>query len=441
MPAVTRPAAAFLLLALPPAEARAGLFDRVGFGGRAVAMGNAVAAEVDDYAAAFYNPAALTRPRRVHFAGGLLLSMPRLEVTREQPVLPGLETAEPQSFWGWSLALAVPLGATPGRRGGLGLGLLLPSERLLRAATADPGRPQHLLPDHLADSLTLVLAGAWELLPGLSLGAGVQVLADIAARVDVDADLVSGTFTRRETHVELVPSAAPTAGALWEPRPGLRLGASLRGPLAMDYDIPASIDLGPLVAMRLSMAGVALYTPLSVSAGLAWEVGDSGWTVAADATWARWSEAPDPAPRLEIDLGGELLEGVGLEDAVDVGTRARPVPPGFSDTVTPRLGVECRVSEALAVRAGWFFLPTPVPLQTGPTNYVDPHVHVASLGAALTFPDPLRAGRRPLTVEAAAQWAQHLPRRADKADPADPVGDWEARGSVLTVVTALRFDY
>jgi len=430
-----------LIVGVLPRAAEAGLFDVIGFGARPLAMGNAMVAEADDFAAAFYNPAALTRARTTHFAGGVQLTLPRLDVDRSSPERAGFETEETESFWGWSLALAVPLGGDAGGRRALGFTLFLPSERLLRAATLDAGQPQFHAYENLADKLTLALGGAWEVLPGLSVGAGVQILADIIGDVEVDANLVTRRFSTRSTFVELVPSAAPTAGLLWEPAPGVRLGAACRTPLTLDYDIPARVDLGETVSVDLRLWGVALYTPLQVTLGGAWEVGDSGWTLSVDTTWADWSEAPDPAPRLEIDLGGELLEGVGLGDAIDVGTDARPLDPGLSDTLTPRLGVEYRPEPDLAVRAGYFFRPTPLPVQAGPTNYVDSHAHVVSLGAALTFPNPTREARRPVTLEAAVQWTQHQPRDTHKQDPADPVGDYTMGGSLLTLQAGVRFDY
>ena len=434
-----RRAFAALLLVAWPAPAQAGLFDVIGSGARPLGMGNAMVAEADGVAATFYNPAALSRSRVTHFTAGWQLTVPSLEIAREGPVRAGFETVEPESFAGWSLALAVPLGEAPGRRGGLGATLFLPSGRLLRAAAWDAGQPQLHAYEHLADKLTLALAGAWEVLPGVSIGAGVQILADIIGDIEVDADLVSRRFSSRETFVELVPAAAPTGGLLVEPRPGLRLGACWRAPLSMDYDIPARIDLGEVLAVGVRLSGVALYTPLQVTAGGAWDVGDSGWTLAVDATWADWSEAPDPAPRLELDLGGELLEGTGLSEALDVGMGAGPVDPGMSDTVTPRLGVEYRASPELAVRAGYAFRPTPLPIQAGTTNYVDSHAHVASVGAALTL--PAAASGRPVTLEAAAQWVAHQARETRKVDPADPVGDYTASGSLLTVSAEVRFDY
>ena len=100
---------------------------------------------------------------------------------------------------------------------------------------------------------------------------------------------------------------------------------------------------------------VPVSTPSSLRAGVAWNPGDIEW--AADARYTFWSNY--------VDSHGE--------DA------------GFHNTIQGRLGAEWTYSEETRLRAGVGFVPTPVPEQTGRTNYVDNSRAMASIGGGHQF--------------------------------------------------------
>ncbi len=142
-----------------------------------------------------------------------------------------------------------------------------------------------------------------------------------------------------------------------------------------------------------------------------------------------------------MDLGGRLLEGLGLGDDLDLSVRSNPVELGFVDTVAIRAGFEWTPLYWLDIRTGYFFRPTPAPRATSVTAYLDNDAHVISLGAAFRFMDPFDVHPTPTTISFAAQ-ASVLPRRTVYRDTAgDPVGDLSHGGAIYTLAIDVSHSY
>ena len=133
------------------------------------------------------------------------------------------------------------------------------------------------------------------------------------------------------------------------------------------------------------------------------------------------------------------------EQAVDVNLGA-PVPttsfmepdPGLRNTWTPRLGVEYRHPLAegreLQLRAGYWFSQTPVPLQTGVTNYADANRHAGTVGGTYSFDV---SGTR-VGLEGAFQ-LQYMERRVSpKDDPTSSGGDLSVGGPIYVLSLGAR---
>jgi len=422
-----------LLVLFAPASAAASIFDLYGFGARGTGLGNALTAGADDYTAAYYNPAALTRRKVVHVGIGLDGVLPglRVDTDRDDP-----DPAPHLPEWNLGLngGVVVPLSTWTDGRLAFGVGLFFPVLEFTRIDAFDPVRPQFYLYQSLPDKLLVAPAVGFELTPWLAVGAGLQVLASIQGRADTAVSLGSGRFTRKKLGVDLRGEASPTAGVLLAPHPDVHLGLSWRSALDFAYALPVVVFVEELGTLTFDLRGTVLYTPHQLSAGAAWRF-DARLLLLADVTWAMWSLAPDPSARVTVLLEGEA---VGHDELVRVDSL--PVDLGARDVLVPRLGVELTLDPALICRAGWSYRPTPLPTPTGRTNYLDSPAHTLSAGLSWAPGAPGEPGRDPVWLEAAVQLTWLTSRRVDKVDPADSVGSYSAGGPIGHLALSVRHD-
>lgn len=430
---------ALALVALAPA-ARANIFDVYGMGARGIAMGGAQTSTVDDYSATFYNPAALARVKKIVFGGGFVFTQPQLTIRRASSES-DIEAVIPDAFSGFHLGWVFPFGGALEDKLAAGVAFYVPTINLVRAQALDPQTPQFYMYQNLPDQLMILLSLAYEPVEWLSFGLGVQVLADVFGEAAFEVDIVNGTFERSNLTVELLPSAAATAGLHLGPFEGLRLGLAWRQEHALEFGLPAAIAADQTVALGLTVGGTVLYTPHTINLGASYRVESIGLTASVEVDYQLWSRAPDPSPAVGIDVGGGVLEAFGLGSALDIGTDQPPIDLGFRDTLTPRIGLEWEAAEWTRLWAGYFYRPTPAPRSTGPFNYLDNDVHAFSLGAAFTFNDPFTDETRPISVQLGSSLGW-LPRRTIvKENRDDPVGDLEHGGLTLSLNVTVNHSF
>lgn len=412
------------------------VFDTYGFGSRAAAMANAHAAVAEDFSAVYYNPAALTVHKHPHVGTAITVVAPSVSVRRASSEgadeAPAVEAPDPNV--GVTLGLLFPLGGKIENRFALALGAYLPTVQVTRVDALDPKTPQFYRYESLPDKITVAPAIAYEIHRTVSVGLGMQVLGQLDGTADVDLDLLSQRFTRKNLKVDVDTATGLTGGLLVRPMDSLRLGFSYREALALDYHLRTDIgiqDVGRLVA---DISGTSLYTPSQYTWAAAWWL----WpelAVTADVVWARWSAAPDPTAQFEVTLDGEALNQGSVTAA------SPPVDLGAVDTVSPRLGLEWRPAPAWAVRGGYQLSPTPLPEQTESANYIDSTAHQLAVGGGYSFPDPLELHDSPLTVDLAAQWTHLQDRTMRKRRADDPMGDYTAGGDLWVFALTLRHDF
>jgi len=429
-----------LLLALCVAgvttvPARAGSFDIFGVTPRDIAMGGAMTAAVIGYSSLFYNPAALTLEKQSSLGFGLDLSVPLLDIERENASA-SPASVDPDPHLGLQFGWVKPFGGIFDDRLAIGLSVSLPLKRLLRVQGIDPASPQWYMYQNLQDKLLIHLAAAGDLSDWLSIGAGIQILADLTGGARLDLDILSGTFDQRSVGVTLQPTIAPFAGILIRPPLGpnggqLKLGLAYRGSSSLSFDLPVRVREGEALSIDIGVAQTVLWTPHELSFGLSYTMDEPALTLAVDLTWAFWSGAPDPSPRLSVDFGGRLAAAFGLDEALDFSLGATPLELGFVDTFIARVGAEWMPSGDVTLRAGYFFRPTPAPPATASSAYLDNDAHVVSLGVGIGFQNPLKEGRSVVELDLAVQ-ATILPRRTVYRSAADnPGGDLSHGGVVL----------
>ncbi|MCA9537797.1 MAG: outer membrane protein transport protein [Myxococcales bacterium] len=424
--------ALILTAMLAASSARASVWDSFGFGARATAMGNAQAAAGEDFTAVYYNPGALAGAEEPEVGTGFDLLSPSLTVDRDRAADPKAPTDRlPGTNLGVHLGLVFPLGALIGNRLAIGAGLYVPALEVTRVDGVEPERPHFYRYEALPDKLVLALGLAGDLHERVSVGLGFQFLGDLQGRANVELDLLTQRFVRKTLKVDVGATGALTAGLLVRPLDGLRLAFSFRDELELDYTLAINTVISNTGRLLVDINGVSLYTPQQFTWGVAWDPLPS-LTLTTDIIWARWSRAPDPAAHFEVSLDGEPLGFGALE------VESAPVRLGAQDTVSPHVGLEWRTTDSLALRAGYAFVPTPLPAQTERNNHIDSDAHQLGLGLAFRVRNPIALKHAPLTIELSGQMTVLEWRRMEKRSDDDPVGDYGAGGTLWRGALTLR---
>jgi long-subunit fatty acid transport protein len=288
-----------------------------------------------------------------------------------------------------------------------------------------------------ADQTVVSVAGAgFEAFRWLSIGAGLNMLASNNGGVDFrinERDPSSGSLKSRISGV-----FSPVAGLWSRPLDWLRAGFAYREKLVCRLVLPAEIHVPPLKVLPgnnlaiLRQSELLLladawshFSPRQFELGLAFEPHER-LLASADLTYMQWSEMKSDIPRSTVYLTG------GLADVFPTTNGAGPPPPDFHDTFNPEVGFEGKPMvdprATLALRLGYRYRPTPVPEQTGLTNFYDSDTHIFSGGFGVTIGSFWDVLPQPLSVDGYAQYQWMTPRDNHKADPNDYIGDYRFEG-------------
>ena len=427
-----------LLFALP-AVAVAQPMDLYGFNPRAVAMAGVQAASYGNFTAAYYNPALL----RGGEAGlGFNWGDPLVSINQIGTALPNqqLSAQRPVDYAGLTFGAAVPLGGLLKHKVTLGLGVYAPVRHVFRSHLIDEGTGYFLRYDSAPERLQLSLSVAVHPLRWLSVGAGVQVSSDYGGAADFSAVLgpmtTPGKIIRRRLDSDVIGAAGPVAGVALGPFEGVRVFGFWRGQLKTQFTQPINVDLGTFGSLDVTVTGITQYSPHVGGLGGSISVLKDRLLIAVDFAYEGWSTTPQLVPVITINLP-QTLQDLAFNKVV----LSPAVAMNFRDTVVSRLGVEWRQGERLKLRGGYFFRPTPVPPQTGRSNFLDADAHVLSLGAGWSFDDPLQMASA-LTIDAAAQVTVLAGREVvkDKMVP-NKNPDYSFGGTHLDLAVAVKYEF
>lgn len=428
----------FALMAASPA--RANPWDLFGYNARAIGMSGTHVAVSNDFTATYYNPAALTAGDEASFGFGFNTAAPKLSLAFDNPDRAIAEQVPPSSN-GITFGTLFPLGGEGVKnRIALGLAINVPTTSLLAGQALDPAIPQWYMYQALPRRIVTALGVGASPWPWLSLGLSVQILAGVEGKLDYELDIVAGELTRKSVTFDIRPSAAPIAGFEIRPWKGLRLGFAYRAAIDSQVDLPVDLVITGVADLVVTTFFKVQYSPHQFTLGLSYEWEELDMTLALDVGYHLWSLAPDPAVASNITVGGELLEGTGLDGAFNapVAGRERSVDLGFRDVVLPRIGVEKRFG-FLSVRGGYALRPSPAPVQSSGANYIDGTAHIISTGLGARFFDPLGALEGPINLDVGLGLHYHPTRRHTKITRQDPVGSYEAGGAMWVFGVALAY--
>lgn len=434
-----------LALALSPALASANPLDSFGLGSRAAGMASAAAAVATDFSANYYNPAGLARGRELRLSLGYLWAEPQLSMNgRDNDVDP---------------AHGVVFGAAaPGRAFGIpfafGIGLYLPDDRVSRVRSLTQRTPRWELYDNRTQRIFLAANVAVEPLAGLSIGGGLSFMSSTSGTLGVRGFVTypdpALSELRHRVDADLKAVRYPQAGIRWAPVDWLELGLVYRGEFQLDLHLEALLE-GDLIAfdaftienarVALESASVNAFLPQQVVLGVALRP-RSDLIVSMDLTWVDWSAYESPVSRVRYELDVPIPED--LQDSVTIPSAppgVDPLPPRFRDRFVPRVGAEwtraLSPGLSLKARAGWAFEASPVPDQQGETNFVDADRHVFTLGFGAAMDLLPAILPRPLELDVHGQLFLFSERVIRKSDPADPVGDYTADGTITAAGATL----
>lgn len=406
-----------LLLAAGPAQAN--IFDTFGAGARSQGMAGAVTALTADHFAAFHNPAGLAdAPPGIGLGATGLFDRTAIRLKarpdgydppRYSLLRPRADTEDPSGVGGMMLGFALKLFSDDLVLGGA---VLLPFEGFGHADTRYADEREQAFSNRLRFELVgerqrtevLSFGLGYRLLDWLSMGVGILVMPQNTTTTQVYTPNAADPGNV-DLNLKIEQSArwALTAGLVAEPVTGLRFG------VAFQDEMYFSVGGQNRVTIRGESEGDPVLQPLDFVAGYSpprfsfsvatvdlW--GPSGLKAAVEGTWRGWSR---------------YLDNHGAQT-------------DFENTVEWKLGLEYGMSPATRLRAGTAWVPTPVPLQDGRSNYVDNDRVVFSLGAGRDF----EVAGEAITVDLGLQLHALLGAEVDKRVAAD--GQYPACGPGVT---------
>jgi len=373
-------------------EAMADLSTQFGLSPRAIGMGNAVSAVIDDYSGVYYNPAALSTSPSNSFTFGYFYTTPRIKVRQGAgPERLAFDTHLNAGVMGYRQNLRGMFPKKWGRNIIVALGLVFPGnfKKATFVSTSFYDQMQFPVFGRTPDMLVMSGGLSLEVLPRtVFLGMGMRFAVTYDANnIDVYINVLKGQNTFRKVDVNAETEVLPIAGFLFQPLSWLRLAGVWRkggAPVRIVGKGGGVAQVGPIkLPINLSLNFQDFYSPDEYAGSVAcWPI--KNLLVALEFTYARWSKYDDPY--------------------------GQP-PPGdpFHDILIPRLGIEYQVLDSLRVDVGYYWQPSPVSSVQPSTQYLDAdeHVFACAVEYALAIP---RILRYPLRFYAYAQY-QYLPER------------------------------
>ncbi len=456
-----------LLGAMVEGEAWANVHATFGVGGRSIGMGNAQVASVVGGAAAYYNPAALGRAEHIYLEIGYQDFMPRFkdfegivydanqngEIDYDEDGVP--ETTSVGTQYAPSMGTAINVAIPVFEWITLGASIYMPKQYLMRLSFEDPYIPYYALYKNRTQRFSMFMGMGIKVFDGLFFGLGVSSSAQTAingaftAHVDVNANPVDEEGNPQPTQINLnanidtmtvsmMGSTALNAGVLFnfgwiaEALEELNLGAAYRSEtfVRSDATIQAmaygnfsvtneTIYAGPLMLEPVVNTSTteSSFNPAEAAVGISYGFKDM-MTMEADVVWTQWSTYQETfisSTQTSSSSAADVTIQIGRDFTGDPGLT-------WSDTLSPRFGLEFhrpmprrrQLGFGYAVRAGYGFVPSPVPEQVAYANMLDSPKHVFSGG--LGFRIPLSRLDNPLRVDLFASYHKLIPRTHTK-DP------------------------
>jgi len=345
-----------------PTRTEAAGFSLIQQGTGAMAQANAFVAEADDPSAIYYNPAGLNQIKKPQVYLATFLNYPDREFHG-----PGdtFSATRPRFYESGSFYLVYPAND----RVTLGLGYFTPFGLGTDWPASWTGRYittySRLKTYNVNPVISLKLAQHLAIAGGVNfLWSDVRLRRNLAVLPFVDGKSdVSGSGSGIGANI----------GILYEPLPGLKLGASYRSQIFVDHHGELHLSLPAVMAnVPHDIDGSAkVVFPPSVTFGISLNR-FAPFTFNVDATWTGWSTYKE----LEVRLNRAIPMNDGLASSIIT-------KKDWHDSWTVRFGGNWQVKENLKIRAGYAYDMTPVPDSTIEPQVPDSNRHIFAVGADL----------------------------------------------------------
>ncbi|MFZ0052497.1 MAG: outer membrane protein transport protein [Desulfobaccales bacterium] len=359
--------AVIFLLCAPPAARGAG-FALVNQGTAAMAQGNAFVAEADDPSAIYYNPAGLNQIQRpVLYTSGFLYYPIREFHGGGLSSETGHQLSETLSAY--FVFPVIP-------RLAVGIGYFNPFGLSSKWPSTWPGR--YLSTYSSLKTYTLNPVASVKLLDNLSLAAGFDVMW---SSVEINRN------TPNVVHGHQFPDGESSLsgdgngwgynfGVLYEPVPGVKLGAAYRSEITIKYFGALDLSEPPPLSGQV-LPQIHGSAPLTFPPSLTWGIAYGclkPFTFEFDTTWTGWS----CYDALQVKLDNPIsVNGVS--------TSVITTPKNWHDAFAFRFGVNYEIKEGIKLRAGYIYDLTPVPDDTFDPQVPDANRHIFTVGGDLTY--------------------------------------------------------
>ena len=374
-----RSAAAVLSLAFLPTISSASGFSVYEQGGRAMGFAGAHTAITDDPSAIFHNAAGIAFLDGTRFYAGGTLVAPESSFAGADP-FPGAGVLENQDTG----VIPVPaLYFTRDARSSVvwGVGVYTPFGLRTQWANPDTFTGRHISLEADLKGVAINPTVAVKLANRLSVGAGLDVRVakvKLRRRVPFTNPFTQQVMDIAEATLESGYDSGVgfNVGLVAKPTDELSLGLSYRHRVTVDFAGDAAFDRIPTGIPQLDQAvaanpllqgrpalGTSITFPGILAGGVAydWE----RWTVSADAVWFNWATFD----RLELTFPERpQLDQTVIED--------------YRNIWQFRAGAERRLGEHWAVRGGYHYDQTPVPVESVSPLLPDQDRHGVALGGS-----------------------------------------------------------
>lgn len=343
------------VVVLVPALASANTPEDVfGASGRTIAMGGAGTALPGDYAAAHYNPAALSGCTSDELQLDVSyishhLSFTDKNVAADQPLVPKRVRDQTRFMLGTCMNLPLDLSL------GVMLGFGTPGAVSLDQRTANQ-QPLFVMYGDANEQVAFALGASWRATKTLSIGAGFAALIKTQLPLTADFPILepdpmdpSGYQpVSFQLGVGMGAFIAPRVGFLWSPSSRFRIGGAYRGALYHDLDVDANIDAKLIidVPVPVHVDSLGWFSPRQFSLGASGEP-TPDLTLTADVTYYRWGELTSKGSSYPF-LNMYSLDPNGPSGAL---VFPRPIHSGWKNNFAVHAGGEQRMG-SLAIRAG-----------------------------------------------------------------------------------------
>jgi long-chain fatty acid transport protein len=360
----------FLLLSYIIAHSGTSLAGGPVHGSKAAGMGTAFVGLSDDPSANLFNPAGLTQTTGTELYFGV--TGIDIDTMYESPA-GQTEKSDPHIFYSPHVYLTTDLGMRDFR---MGIGLYSPFG-IGGRSWSTTGMTRYASTKSMTATYSVNPNLALRVLPGLSVAVGADYMyADIDMERMVNQSAVgasdASSLMKADGH-----GWGYNIGLMISPSPFLNMGFAYRSGIRVDYEGNLSINniapaLQPVFGSSAYTTGVRTVAtfPEIYSLGVAVKLSER-LVVDTDAEFVRWSSFN----KMDLDLINEV-PAAGLVDT--------SIQMNWKDVWQYKLGVDYKIDNHFSVRAGYAWVPTPVPDESLEPGNPDVNQHNFSIGTGYT---------------------------------------------------------